>query len=197
MRETYVRRECCAAGDLAKGLAAGLVGGLVASWVMNQFQSAWSRQTHGVERSHGAQSLQTGAPPEGDTWPRGRTDASEAEARDATERVAEAVAESVTGRELTRDEQDAGGTLVHYAYGTGMGAAYGAAAEFAPAVTAGYGLPFGAIFWLVADEVVTPALKLSKRPEQNPPAVHAYALGAHLVYGLTAELVRRAVRRAL
>ena len=51
--------------DPWKGLAAGAAGGLVASWVMNQFQALWSRKTHGIERSHGAQSLQQGSPQHG------------------------------------------------------------------------------------------------------------------------------------
>jgi putative membrane protein len=185
-------------GDAWKGLAAGLAGGLVASFVMNRFQSAWSRRTHGVERSHGAQSLQTGTPEGGDRWPTGQRDVSEAGGRrDATERVAEAVAENAAGRELTREGQEAGGTLVHYAFGASVGTAYGLAAEFAPAVSAGLGLPFGVVFWVVADELVTPALGLSKRPDEYPPSILAYGLASHLVYGAACELTRRAVRRAL
>jgi hypothetical protein len=42
-----------------------------------------------------------------------------------------------------------------------------------------------------------PAFKLSEPPLEHPPSVHAKALAAHLVYGLTAETVRRLVRRVL
>lgn len=184
------------AGEALKGLLAGAVGGLVASCVMNQFQAAWSRRTRGVARSHGAQSVQTGEPRGGDEWAAGRLDdAAAAETRDATERLAAAAAETFAGRELTRREQDAGGTLVHYAYGAATGAAYGLAAEYAPAVSAGFGLPFGAAVWLGADELVVPALGLSKPAGDYPVSVHAQSVAAHLVYGLTTELVRAALRR--
>jgi hypothetical protein len=38
-------------------------------------------------------------------------------------------------------------------------------------------------------------MKLSKGPGEYPPRVHAMGLGSHLVYGLTTEIVRRALRR--
>jgi putative membrane protein len=70
-------------------------------------------------------------------------------------------------------------------------------AEVVPEVTAGAGLPFGVAFWLVVDEGAVPLLGLSKGPMEYPLSTHAYALASHFVYGLTAELVRRSVRRAL
>jgi putative membrane protein len=75
--------------------------------------------------------------------------------------------------------------------------AYGALAELSPTVAAGAGVPFGAALWLAADELAVPALGLSKPLPEYPPSVHANALAAHLVYSLTTDLVRRAVRRAL
>ena len=78
-----------------------------------------------------------------------------------------------------------------------MGAVYGAAAEFSSEITSGAGLPFGALIWLGADEGVVPLLGLSKSPTEYPLSIHAYALASHLVYGLTTEAVRRAVRNNL
>jgi putative membrane protein len=77
------------------------------------------------------------------------------------------------------------------------GDVYSAVVEFEPATTAGAGLPFGAAVWLFADEIVVPALGLSKPATEYPLSTHAYALASHLVYGVTTELVRREVRRAL
>ena len=65
------------------------------------------------------------------------------------------------------------------------------------AATTGAGLPFGAAVWAIADEGIVPAAGLSKSPTEYPPAIHLYAFASHLVFGLTAEVVRRAVRRAL
>lgn len=183
-------------GDVLKGLAAGVVGGFVASAVMNGFQALWSRLAEGEERSHGAQSLQQGTPQHGvgrELQAEGKDDAED----DAPERLANAISVGVFDRELTDREKDAAGTAFHYAMGTTSGALYGAVAEIIPQVKAGAGLPFGAAVWLAVDEGLVPAAGLSKSAKEYPLSIHAYALTSHLVYGLTTELVRRAVRRAL
>jgi putative membrane protein len=182
--------------DLWKGLAAGAAGGLAASWVMNQFQALWSRKTHGIERSHGAQSLQQGSPRHGIARAL-RKRGGDRESDNAAVRMASAVSEDVFGHRLAEREKEAAGVVAHYAMGVASGAIYGAAAEMLPAATAGAGLPFGAVVWLVADELVVPALGLSKPPTEHPPSTHVYALASHLVYGLATEIVRGAVRRAL
>ena len=183
-------------GNLGKGLVAGVIGGLIASWTMNQFQALWSRKAAGVERSHGAQSLQQGSPR--DTPHRkGKARGSGEEPDDATERVSSAISEGVFGQALTKSEKEVAGAAVHYAFGTTTGGLYGAAAELVPGITTGAGLPFGVAVWLAADEAVLPALGLSKPATEYPLSTHAYALASHLVYGLTTEIVRRAVRGAL
>ena len=179
-----------------KGLAAGLIGGLVASWTMNRFQDVWSKlsesngqsagtqdsqQSEGQESSQGAQQAQAGSEEQGD----------------ATVKAASAISEGIFEHKLTKGEKQIAGPAVHYAFGTVVGGFYGACAELAPEVSAGAGLPFGAAFWLVADEGAVPLLGLSKGPTEYPLSVHAYALASHFVYGLTAEIVRRVVRAAL
>jgi uncharacterized membrane protein YagU involved in acid resistance len=180
-------------GDVLKGLAAGLAGGLVASWTMNQFQAAWSKLVAGFEKPHGAQSMQ---PSEGDNAERAG-DKNKENQDDATVKAAKAISEGIFGYELKDNEKKNAGAVVHYAFGTPTGGLYGAVAEFAPGVTTAAGMPFGAAFWLVADEIAVPLLGLSKGPTEYPPSTHAYALASHLVYGLTAEATRRAVRSAL
>jgi putative membrane protein len=179
-------------GDLWKGLAAGLVGGLVASWTMNKFQAAWTKSTEGFEKPHGAQSMQ---PSEGEDAEQASEENKENQ-DDATVKAARAIAEGVLGHKLKENEKEAAGAVVHYAFGTATGGLYGAVAELAPEVTVGVGLPFGAAFWLVADETAVPLLGLSKPPTEYPVSTHIYALASHLVYGLTAELVRRNLRKA-
>ncbi|PYS91386.1 MAG: hypothetical protein DMF64_12485 [Acidobacteria bacterium] len=183
-------------GDVLKGLAAGIAGGLVASFVMNQFQALWSKLTEDEERSHGAQSRQQGTPQHGvarELQARG----SDEEEDDATERTAQAIAEGVFDHKLSKPAKQTAGAAVHYAFGMTTGAFYGATCELLPEAAAGAGLPFGAFVWLTADEGVVPLLGLSKPPTEYPLEKHAYAFAAHLVYGLTTELVRRAVRAAL
>jgi hypothetical protein len=184
-------------GDPLKGMIAGAAGGLVASWVMNQFQALWSRMAYRVERPHGAQSLQVGAPRHGvarELQERGR----DREADNAAIRTAVMVSERLLGLELTeRKKKEMAGAVVHYAFGVATGGLYGVIAELKPVTTAGAGLPFGAAVWVIADEIIVPSLGLSKPPTEYPPSTHAYSIASHLVYGLTTEIVRREVRRAL
>jgi putative membrane protein len=183
--------------DPLKGMIAGAAGGLVASWVMNQFQALWSRMTHGVERRHGAQSLQQGSPRYGvarELQERGL----DREADNAAIRAAVMASDRLFGLELAeRGKREIAGAVVHYAFGVATGGLYGAIAELKPAATTGAGLPFGAAVWLIADEIVAPTLGLSKPPTELPLSTHAYSIASHFVYGLTTEIVRRAARRAL
>lgn len=46
---------------------------------------------------------------------------------------------------MTKREKRVAGPSVHYALGASMGGIYGVAAELAPSVRAGAGVPFGAV----------------------------------------------------
>lgn len=184
------------AGNVLKGIVAGVVGGLAAAWTMNQFQAAWGKRAEGVERPHGAQSLQQGTPQHGvgrELQARGN----EEEEDDAAVRAASVISERVFEHHLTKSEKETGGALAHYAMGVTAGAIYGGVAEVFPRASVGAGVPFGAAVWLIADEGIVPALGLSKDATEYPLSIHAYALTSHLVFGLTAEIVRSAVRRIL
>ncbi len=162
------------AGDVVKGAVAGLVGGLVASFVMSQFQvllSALSEEEKKPKKKK--------------------------EDEPANIKTAEAISENVFDHKLIKSEKEPAGEAVHYAMGATSGLIYGIASEIAPITTVGLGLPFGAAVWLVADDVVVPALGLAKPATEYPLSTHAYALSSHLVYGLTTDIVRRAVRDLL
>lgn len=163
-----------------KGLAAGVVGGVVASWAMDRFQYWWLSFGGRDELQ-----LQQVSADEGN--------------RDepATVKTASAISKRVFGHNLTVKEKELAGPLVHYAVGTTAGAVYGLAAEYEPAVTTVAGIPFGVTFWVVVDEGALPLLGLAQGPTAYPLSTHVYALASHLVFGLTTEVVRSAVRRAL
>jgi uncharacterized membrane protein YagU involved in acid resistance len=117
---------------------------------------------------------------------------------DATMKAADAIVTVVTGgRHLSWEEKEKAGPLVHYAFGTLMGGLYGGLAEYSPSVTAGFGTTFGGVLFGGADLLAVPALKLSS-PEANAigrALVSPFA--AHVIYGATTELVRRASRSIL
>lgn len=165
--------------DLVKGLVAGVAGGLLASFVMEQFQFAWSKAAEALERSS-KERKRRGRKPE-----------------PATVKVAQSISKSVLGKSMSQSQKKYAGEAVHYAMGAMSGAIYGAATEALPLTTAGDGLAFGAAVWLLADEVTVPALGFSKSPTEFPLSTHVYALVSHLVYGWTTEMVRRAIRKVL
>jgi putative membrane protein len=175
----------CTDRSVWKGAAAGLVGGLVASWVMNEFQTGLSKAAEaGAARNADSGDRTESSPPQG-------------ESEDATMKAAEAISETLADRRLTKEQKKTAGPIVHYTFGSSVGAVYGALAEVTAPMPTWWGLPFGAAVWVGADEVAVPAFGLSKSPLEYPASTHASALAAHLVYGVTTDVVRRVVRAAL
>lgn len=161
--------------DLGKGLIAGVLGGLAASFMMEQFQTLWSKVGNEIRPNK-----KPGRP-----------------ADPATVKMAQTISKAVTGEKISAARKPIAGEAVHYAMGAASGAIYGVATEFIPLATAGDGLVFGTGVWLAADNGVVPALGLAKPANEIPISTHVYALASHLVYGFVAETVRQALRRAL
>ena len=169
-----------------KGAAAGLAAGLAATWVMTQFQELSGK----LSEPHKKENPQHSAK-------RGKQESAKQknQADDATVKAADKLSRGLFHHELSQREKEVAGPAMHYSFGALTGVAYGVLAELAPGVTRGAGAPFGTAVWLGADEVAVPAFRLAGPPWEHPASVHARALAAHLVYGVTTEGVRRLVRR--
>lgn len=166
---------------IGRGLLAGLVAGAIASWSMNQFQVLWSKAS---ERFQDDSTQQQGQ--------------SQQESEDSTMKAGDKLSRSLLDRPLNKEEKKKAGPLVHYAFGSAMGAAYGAVAELRPrTVTLGFGTAFGAVLFALADEIAVPAFGLSGKPTETPLSSHLYGLASHLLYGATVEGVRRAAISAM
>ncbi len=116
--------------------------------------------------------------------------------REATLNLAARAGKKILGRHLSRRERELGAAIVHYANGAALGAIYAAAVELAPAVAWGRGAAFGAFFWYFGDELGLPALGLLRPARDYRASARLNALGEHVVYGLTTDLVRRTLRRS-
>lgn len=166
---------------IVRGALAGMAGGLVASWVMNEFIAG-----PGVKMR---QSLEHEEP---------NPKQNKSEEEDATMKAADAIVEVATGgRHLSHEGRKKGGPIVHYAFGALMGALYGGIAELGNAPKAGLGTVFGSVLFAGADLIAVPALNLSSSTESQPASSLISPFAAHLVYGSTTELVRRAIRPLL
>jgi len=158
---------------------------------MEQFQARFSQATH--DHLDEAQRRSGHAP----TWSGRSHDQVSGEARPATVRTADAAAVATVGRPLDRSEEDVAGPLMHYGFGTAVGAVYGALAETRPELTRLAGVPFGLGVWASADEIGVPAAGLSRPPWERPLRAHTYTMLSHAVYGFTTEAVRKMVRARL
>ena len=154
---------------IARGVLAGVIAGAAAAFAMDRFQVAvsWLSSSGGD-----------------DTEP-------------ATEKAADAIALGATGREVPKTDKPLAGQSVHYALGIGLGVAYAVAAEFRPAVSSGYGAPFGIGTATLLDLTAVPIAGLGEAPWRTDAMTTLYGYASHLVFGTVAELVRRQVRSTL
>ncbi len=163
-----------------QGLIAGGIAGLVGTWAMNEVQRVW---THVADDR----------PPESAA---GRHDARDwqerSEDQNSNELAAQAVARPILGRCLTQQELRYAAPLVHYLFGAGVGALYGAYGERRKADSSG--AAFGTTVWLVADEIAMPLLGLSEPTTRRPLEMHLQSLVAHLAFGTVTEATRRSLR---
>jgi putative membrane protein len=166
---------------IGKSMFIGALSGLAAAWVMNQYWAAESKLKQQLQREENTsdQQLQRQHEPE-----------------NPTVEVAQAVSRNLSGHDLPDRCKQQAGAAVHYIFGASMGAFYGLLSEVAPMSRTGFGLVYAAALWLTADEIMVPALGLSKAPNQYPLSKHLEGLGAHMVYGATTEGLRRALQRA-
>ncbi len=169
-----------------RGAVAGLLGGLAASFVMNEFQAAWSKAAEALKESGASQHSQGHG---------GSEHQQEGKPDDATQKAADAIAVAVTGAHLTKDQKNIYGPVMHYAMGAFSGAVYGAVAECSRTARAGFGTLFGTVLFAVADEIAVPALGLSQSPTGQLASAQIQPWLSHLVYGLTVETVCWSARR--
>lgn len=175
--------------NLGAGVLAGAVSGLAASWLMLKFiqgpgttllQELKSPEDHLQDADEARQRSIFGQP----------------EPETVTMQAADVFASHAPGgRHLSRAEKEVGGTMVHYAFGAVMGAAYGAAAEYTSLPGIGLGSVFGTVLWASTDLLSVPAVGFAKWPIEEPPAAHLTHWLAHMVYCVGMESTRRLLRR--
>ncbi len=108
-------------------------------------------------------------------------------------KAVESLAEAV-GTELPPEHRKAAAPAMEFAFGIVCAALYGAAAEYLPVVTAGFGGVYGAVLFAGASEVVLPAIGFVAPPQNRTPVQHVGGLSGNVVYGVVTEVVRRSLR---
>ena len=157
--------------SLAAGLAKGALAGIVATFVLDRVD--WFLYRREPEAS------------------RRRTAAVRPQGKDPAHVIATRASQAFGGPDIPHGHP--AGLAVHYAIGIAPAAMYGVLRERVPAVSAGAGLAFGAAVSVLEDEAINPAFGFSAPPQAYPWQAHARGFVSHLVYGLTTELVLRAL----
>ena len=175
---------------LVRGILAGLAGGLAASWVMNQFIAGPGKKIQ--------KAVQSDEQNEQEEQQQARDEEQGEVKEDATMKAADGIVNVATGgRHLSWEEKQQAGPIVHYAFGGIIGGVYGGLAEYSSTVTSGFGSSFGGVLFGGADVLAVPLFGLSPMPKKEDVPKLASPFAAHVVYGVTTELVRRIVRAIL
>ncbi|MEO6982792.1 MAG: DUF1440 domain-containing protein [Edaphobacter sp.] len=156
--------------QVAKSLAKGLLAGLIGGLVATAAKSM-------VERIYPPQ--REGELPHGEPEP------------------AELLAERLAGYELVGTEKDVTVEAIRWGFGALSGAAYGALAEYYPAVTEKDGAGFGVALASLTHGGALPAMGLSTEPEDQTTRERTSEMASYTVFGVVTETVRRVVRRML
>jgi putative membrane protein len=174
---------------MLRGTLAGVAAGLAASWVMNVFMSSLGGKI--------TESLMSDEDKLQQQLKQQQKEQSSEPEEDATMKAAEGIVHTVTrGQHLSHEEREKAGPIVHYAFGALVGGLYGALAECSDWTSVGFGTAFGTLLFVGADLIAVPAFGLGPSPTGQPASAQASPFAAHLVYGATTDLLRRAIRAA-
>ncbi len=102
----------------------------------------------------------------------------------------------LVGAEPTEERKQRLATVLHWAYGMGWGVLYAALRRRLPVLRKGLGLPFGVLFALIGDEVMTQVLGLTAPPKAWPIDAHVRGLVGHVTYAAAAEGAFRVLEKA-
>ncbi|HEY2896578.1 MAG TPA: DUF1440 domain-containing protein [Gemmatimonadaceae bacterium] len=152
---------------------AGMVAGALATWLMGKATTVlYERESKAVRRRE-------------DQARGGKT---------AYGVAAEKVAR-LAHEQLSNEQRSRFGNGIHWTLGVSAGALYGVLRPRVRAVRSGHGLLFGAAFFLIMDELVTPAFGLTPGPRAFPWQTHARGLAGHLVFGTVVDTALGTMQR--
>ena len=171
--------------SLWRGFIAGAAGGALGTVVLTFFQKGSLEATRAVENKIG----------NGKPYTRQQEKLLDT-FEDAHVRTAEAVASAVNTR-IPRGSDEKTALITEFAFGILCAGAYGALAEYAPAITAGFGTVYGAALFTGASEAVLPAIGFVPAPQDRTPVQHLGGLAGNVVYGAVTEGIRILFRNAL
>lgn len=116
---------------------------------------------------------------------------------DPAESMARRLSEDVLEMKLSDETTSKLGKAVHWSTGIGFGGLYGVLHDRVPLMSKAAGLPYGVAFFLVVDEGLNTALKLTPPPKEFPVDAHLRGLVAHVAYAATVDGVLHLLRKVV
>jgi hypothetical protein len=146
---------------------AGALAGLGAAWAMSRFQISWVNLS-GTRRKR-----------------RPRTD------EEVMEVLVGRVNQAAGAPALRKRDRERAGVLLHYAFGIGAGALYGALSAESELTTKGFGTAFGSLFFAIGDVLAPRELKPLVNDSQLVSEIYEWL--THVIYGISLEGGRRGI----
>ena len=101
-------------------------------------------------------------------------------------------ATQVSGVNATNRQPGPAATVFHYGLGMLPGFLYGVARRSRPRLSTGCGALYGLGLFVAMDETAAPLVGIASSPSRYPWQAHARGLVAHLILGMTTEILLRA-----
>jgi len=119
------------------------------------------------------------------------------EQRSAQIKLIDNLSTKILGSPISRDHEALAEQLVNFPIGSSIGAAYGYGKKDKDEFRLTDGVILGASTWFTTHETSLPMLGLESKPKNIPIKMQANELFAHVLFGITTELVRNFVNKRL
>ena len=119
------------------------------------------------------------------------------EQRSAQIKIVDDLSTKITGSPISVENEALAEQLVNFPFGASIGAAYGYGKRKKDELNIMEGVILGSSTWISTHETSLPLMGLEAKPTEIPLKMQANELFAHVLFGVTTELVRNYVNKAL
>lgn len=119
------------------------------------------------------------------------------EQRSAQIKIVDDLSTKITGSPISVENEALAEQLVNFPFGASIGAAYGYGKRKKDELSVMEGVILGGSTWISTHETSLPLMGLEAKPTEIPLKMQANELFAHVLFGVTTELVRNYVNKAL
>lgn len=117
------------------------------------------------------------------------------EQRSAQIKIVDDLSTKITGSPVSVQNEALAEQLVSLPIGASIGAAYGYGKKDKPELSIADGVILGASTWISTHETSLPLMGLEEKPTNIPVKLQANELLAHVLFGITTEVVRSIIHR--